>query len=99
MRVVNLLTKKLKKINFLDLDFYMTKTSCIFIILGIIILSILLNIIIKIRHHHPDLITNGLITLAVIGSLLIVNSYISSIKMMTTQSMDYSNENTQQLNF
>ena len=76
-----------------------TTKTILFIILGIIILSITLNIIIKIRHHHPDLITNGLITLAVIGILLIVNSYISSMKMMTTQSMDYSNENTQQLNF
>ena len=64
-----------------------------FIIFGIIILSLILNIIIKIKHHHPDLITNGLVILALIGIILVANYYISYKNMMTTSSLDYSSEN------
>lgn len=64
-----------------------------FIIFGIVILSLLLNIIIKIRHHHTDLITNGLITLIIILGVLAVNYYISNKDMLTTSSLDYSSEN------
>jgi hypothetical protein len=71
-----------------------TKTI-LFIILGIIILSIILNIFIKIKHHHPDLITNGLVTAAIIGAILITNSYIGNTSMKTIQSLDYSSENVQ----
>lgn len=69
-------------------------TNVIFVIIfGIIILSLILNIVIKIKHHHPDLITNGLITLVIILGILAVNYYISYKSMMVTSSLDYSSEN------
>lgn len=64
-----------------------------FVILGIVVLSLILNIVIKIKHHHPDLITNGLITLVIIGLILIANYYIAHRNMIITQSIDYSAEN------
>lgn len=63
-----------------------------FIISGVIILSLILNIFIKIKHHHTDLITNGLITLAIIVAILVANYYITHKNMVTTQSLDYSSE-------
>ena len=69
-------------------------TNKIFLIIfGVIILSLVLNIIIKIKHHHPDLIMNGLITLVIIGAILIANYYFSYKNMITTESIDYSSEN------
>jgi hypothetical protein len=64
-----------------------------FIIFGIILLSLILNIIIRIKNHHPDLITNGLITLVIIGGILAANYYISHRNMIITSSLDYSSEN------
>ncbi|MFA6386236.1 MAG: CAP domain-containing protein [Candidatus Paceibacterota bacterium] len=64
-----------------------------FIIFGIILLSLILNIIIRIKNHHPDLITNGLITLVIIGGILATNYYISHRNMIITSSLDYSSEN------
>lgn len=65
----------------------------LFIISGIVILSLILNILIKIKHHHPDLITNGLITLAIIGAILATNYYLTHRDMTIIQSLDYSIEN------
>lgn len=68
-------------------------TNTIFyIIFGIIILSLLLNIFIKIKHHHPDLIINGLITLVVIGAIFVTNYYLTHRSMVVTQGIDYSSE-------
>ena len=69
-------------------------TNKIFLIIfGVILLSLILNIIIKIKHHHPNLITNGLMTLVIIGAILIANYYFSYKNMITTESIDYSSEN------
>ena len=65
----------------------------LFIVFGIILIALILNIIIKIKHHHPDLITNGLITLAIIGAIFAANYYISHRNMITTSSLDYSSTN------
>lgn len=64
----------------------------LYIIFGIMAVSLLLNIFIKIRHHHVDLITNGLITLALILAILIGNYCFSYRNMIITKSIDYSNE-------
>lgn len=60
---------------------------------GIIVIALLLYIIIKTRDHHLDLITNGLIVLAILGAIFVVNYQLSYRDMVITQSLDYSNEN------
>ncbi|MFA6392971.1 MAG: CAP domain-containing protein [Candidatus Paceibacterota bacterium] len=70
-----------------------SSNTIFYIIFGIILLSLILNIVIKIKHHHPDLITNGLITLVIILGILAGNYYISHRNLMTTSSLDYSSEN------
>lgn len=64
----------------------------LYVIFGIILFSLLLNIFIKMKHHHPDLITNGLITLAIIGAIFIANNYLSNNRMVILESFDYSSE-------
>ena len=63
-----------------------------FIILGGIIMALILNIFIKIKHHHPNLIINGLIIIAIISTILSVNYYFSYKDMVITQNVDYSLE-------
>jgi len=69
-----------------------TTNTIMSILFGIVVISLLLNIFIKIKHHHPDLITNGLITLVIIGAILVANYYLTHRDMVTTQSLDYSSE-------
>jgi len=59
-------------------------------IFAIIVLALLLYIIIKLRNHHKDLITNGLFVLAVIGAIILANQYISYRNMVISDSFDYS---------
>ena len=56
------------------------------IIFGIIAIALLLYIFIKMRNHHKDLITNGLIVLAIIGAIFVANYYFSYRNMVITQS-------------
>jgi hypothetical protein len=65
--------------------------TILFIVFGIITIALILNIVIKIKHHNPDLITNGLITLAIIGAIFAANYYISHRSMVITSNIDYSN--------
>ncbi len=67
-----------------------TINKILFSIFGIIVVSLLLNIFIKIKHHHADLITNGLITLAIILAIVVTNNYLSKSKMVIIESIDYS---------
>ncbi len=69
-----------------------TANTILYIIFGIMAISLTLNIFIKIKHHHTDLITNGLITLAIIGAVLLGNYYLSKSTTVVVQSLDYSNE-------
>ncbi len=71
-----------------------TTNILLYIFFGIITLVLLLYIIfIKAKNHHLDLITNGLIVLAILGAVFITNYYLSHRSMVITQSLDYSNEN------
>ncbi|MEK7069304.1 MAG: CAP domain-containing protein [Patescibacteria group bacterium] len=70
-----------------------TTNIILYIIFGIIVIALLLYIIIKTRDHHLDLITNGLIVLAILGAIFVVNYQLSYRDMVITQSLDYSNEN------
>ncbi|MFA6520647.1 MAG: CAP domain-containing protein [Candidatus Paceibacterota bacterium] len=60
------------------------------IIFFIVVLALLLYLFIQMRNHHKDLITNGLIILAVIGAVLLANYYISYRHLVITDSIDYS---------
>jgi hypothetical protein len=64
----------------------------LYIIFGLIVLALLLYIIIKMKNHHADLITNGLIVLAIVGAIFVANYYFSHRNMVITESLDYSNE-------
>ncbi len=68
-----------------------TTNIILFAIFGIISLALFLYVVIKMRGHHRDLITNGLIVLALIGAITAVNYYWSYGNMTTTQSLDYQN--------
>lgn len=66
-----------------------TMNIVLFAVLGIVVLALLLNIFIKIEHHHPDLITNGLVAISIIGAIFLVNRYYIYSNMVITQSLDY----------
>ena len=70
-----------------------TTNLFLYIIFGIISIALLLYIFIKMKNHHIDLLTNGLMVLAIIGAIFSTNYYLSHRDMVITQSMDYSNEN------
>ncbi len=61
------------------------------IIFGIIALALVLYVVVRAYDHHLDLITNGLVVIAVIGVILVANNYMSHKTMMITQSLNYSN--------
>lgn len=64
----------------------------LYIVFGIIMIALLLYIFIKRKNHHIDLITNGLIVLAVVGAIFLGNYYLTHRNMIITQSLDYSNQ-------
>jgi hypothetical protein len=70
-----------------------TMNIILFIVFGIIALTLLIYIIIKAKQYHLDLITNGLIALAIIGAIFLANYYLTHRNMIITQSLDYSYEN------
>ena len=65
----------------------------LYVVFGIIAISLLLYILIKRKNHHIDLITNGLIVIAVVGAIFVGNYYLTHRNMVITQSLDYSNQN------
>lgn len=69
-----------------------TTNIILFFVFGIVAISLLLYIFIKLKNHHPDLITNGLIVVAIIGAIFVVNYYLSYHNMITTEGIDYSSE-------
>ena len=82
------------KPTFMQKTFASPKSSTnqiLLIILAIVVLALLLNIFIKMKQHHPDLITNGLVVVAIIGAVLVTNNYISKSNMIILESADYSN--------
>jgi len=68
-----------------------TMNVILFVVLKIIAIALLLYIFIKMKNHHPDLITNGLIVIIIIGAIFLVNYYFSHRNMVTTTNLDYSN--------
>jgi hypothetical protein len=69
-----------------------TTNLILYVVFGIITIALFLYIFIKRKNHHIDLITNGLIVLAVIGAIFTTNYYLTHRNMVITQSLDYSNQ-------
>jgi LPXTG-motif cell wall-anchored protein len=65
----------------------------LYAVFGIVVLALLLYILIKKRNHHKDLITNGLIIIAVVGAIFVANYYLTHRDMVVAQSLDYANQN------
>ena len=70
-----------------------TSNVFFYIIFGIIAFALLIYMLIKMANYHFKLITNGLIVLAIIGGIFIINYYITHYNMTISQSLDYSSEN------
>jgi hypothetical protein len=70
-----------------------TTDIILYIVFALIALSLISYILIKMKNHHKDLITNGLIVLAVILAIFIGNYYFTHRNMVITDSFDYSNQN------
>jgi len=70
-----------------------TTNIILYVVFAIILFTLILYIFIKMRDHHIDLITNGLMMLAVILAIFIVNSYLSNYDMVLLDSFNYSSEN------
>ena len=71
-----------------------TTNIILFAIMTLVLLAVFLNIGIKISHQHPDLILNGVMMVAIIGSVFVMNSYISKFNTTLTQSVDYTSQHT-----
>ena len=69
-----------------------TTNVILYIVFGIITIALLLYVFIKVENYHPDLITNGLLVLAIVGIIFVANYYFSHRDMVIAQSFDYSNE-------
>ncbi len=70
-----------------------TMDTILYIVFGLITIALILYIVIKMRNHHIDLITNGLIFLAIIGIIFVANYYITHKNMIIIPSIDYSYTN------
>ncbi len=71
-----------------------TMNTLLFVIMGIVALAVFLNIGIKISHHHPDLIINGVMAIAIMSCVFVVNNYISKSNIQLVQSVNYSEVET-----
>lgn len=54
-------------------------------------ICLLVYLVMRRKHAHMDLITNGLIVIAVVGAIFVVNHFLSTGQTTVTQSIDYAN--------
>lgn len=54
-----------------------TTSTVFYIVIGIVVLALFLNLMIKFEHQHPDLVTNGLFAIVFIVGIFLVNSYVA----------------------
>lgn len=69
-----------------------TMNIVLYFVFGLIVTALLLYFLIKMTNHHKDLITNGLVALAIVGAIFVMNNYLSHKNMLITDSLDYSNQ-------
>lgn len=62
-----------------------TTNTILMVVMGIVTAVVVLTILIKINTQHPDLITNGMAVVAVIGGIVIGNNFLSSNHLQTSQ--------------
>ena len=67
-----------------------TTNIILYIIFGIVFTALLLYVFIKIKNHHKNMITNGLVLIAIIVAIFIANYYLSYHNMVVIESYDYS---------
>lgn len=68
-----------------------TMNTASLVVFSIVAISLLLYVLAKVKHRHFDLITNGLIVLAMIGLISIANYNFTHHSMVIAQSINYSN--------
>jgi len=61
-----------------------TANAILIIIGGIVALVVVLTIVIKINTQHPDLITNGMAVIAVVGGIVLGNTFLSTASIKTS---------------
>jgi uncharacterized protein YkwD len=66
----------------------------LYAVLGIILFALLLYIFIKRKNHHYDLITNGLVVIAIVGAIFLMNYYLTHHDMSVSDSLNYSTSTT-----
>ncbi len=59
---------------------------------GVVFLALLSYLVFKTKNFHMDLITNGLVMLAIIGGIFSANYYLSYHNMVIAERLDYSNQ-------
>ncbi len=59
---------------------------------GLILLALFSYFIFRKKNFHLDLITNGLVVIAIMGGIFTANYYISYHPMVTAERLDYSNQ-------
>jgi hypothetical protein len=64
----------------------------LYVVFAVILFALFLYILLKRKNHHIDLITNGLIVIAVVGAIFIGNYYLTHRNMLITQSLDYAKQ-------
>ena len=69
-----------------------TTNGILFVVFGLVAVALILNTFIKIKHHHPDLIINGLVLLLIICTIFVLNNYFSKHNMVVLDGIDYSIE-------
>ncbi len=74
-------------------------TIIFYIVIGIIMLALLFNVLIKFEHQHPDLVTNGLFAIVFIFGVFLVNSYIAKTHEPLISYIDTSQRKTRGFDF
>lgn len=67
-----------------------TTNDILFFVLGVVLISLTINMFARMRHVRLDLITNGLLLVAIIGALCIGNYYFTSHNMVVLPTVDTS---------
>jgi hypothetical protein len=64
-----------------------------YIIFAIVLFILFLYFFIKMKNHNKNILTNGLVVLAVLGAMFVVNYYVSYHDMLTADNRNYSIDN------
>jgi len=71
-----------------------TFNTLLYVIIALMLVALLLNVSIKFKVQHTDLITNGLAVLAIVGAIFVTNNLVSN-RGATISHSEYSSEQVQ----